>query len=148
MDNCTMDNTLILAQSPAPNSLLTGPNTSHTIILNINDERGNASSCSFEILLTDETPPDLSCPDNQVILVKGCEYELPDYTGLAMIADNCSNFSDIMILQTPPPAMVLENSGIQEITITVTDENSNSIQCSFFLELEIMPPQAPSVFGN
>ena len=83
-----------------------------------------------------------------MILVKGCEYELPDYTGLAMIADNCSNFSDIMILQTPPPAMVLENSGIQEITITVTDENSNSIQCSFFLELEIMPPQAPSVFGN
>jgi len=148
MDNCTPDNALLLTQSPTPNTLLTGPNTTHNIILNITDESGNTNSCSFEVLLKDETPPDLSCPDNEEILVKGCEYELPDYTSLAMIADNCSNFSDITILQIPPQGMILENSGIQEITLTVTDENGNSVQCSFFLELEIMVPEAPSVFGN
>ena len=148
MDNCTMDNTLILTQSPAPNSLLTGPNTTHDIILNITDESSNTNSCSFEVLLQDETPPDLSCPDNEMILIKGCDYELPDYRNLAMIADNCSSFSAINILQVPPPGIILENSGIQEITLTVTDENGNSIQCSFFLELEIMTPEAPSIFGN
>ena len=148
MDNCTMDNTLILTQSPAPNSLLTGPNTTHDIILNITDESGNTNTCSFEVLLQDERPPDLSCPDNEIILIKGCEYELPDYRNLAMVADNCSSFSAINILQVPPSGMILENSGIQEITLTVSDENGNSIQCSFFLELEIMTPEAPSVFGN
>ena len=148
MDNCTLENTLVLSQSPAPNTLLTGPNTFHTVVLSINDESGNSSDCSFEILLKDEIAPDLNCPDNEMILVKGCAYELPDYTGQAMIADNCSSYAAINILQIPPAGIILENSGIQEITLTITDENSNSIQCSFFLELEIMVPEAPSVFGN
>ncbi len=147
-DNCTLPNGLVLSQSPAPNTLLTGLNTSHTILISVSDESGNSSECSFEVLLEDEMTPDLVCPDNEMIGVNGCEYELPDYTGLAMTADNCSSNVAINIVQVPPAGMILEISGVQEITLTVTDENGNTTQCSFFIELEIMPPEAPSVFGN
>ena len=138
----------MITQSPTAGAVFTGINTIHTIVLTAEDESGNAEMCSFQIQLIDEIPPSITCPNNQLAMVNGCDYRLPDFSTEAIIADNCSAPANIMITQSPMPDIVFTDTGIYEITLTATDESGNSSQCSFFVELEIAFPALPSIFGN
>ncbi len=147
-DNCTTPNNLLTTQTPTAGTVFTGANTIHTITLTTEDESGNSESCTFQIQLKDELPPLLVCPDNQMSLVNGCEYVLPDFFTDLSVSDNCSNNAAITILQNPPPSTIIEDTGVHEIILTAIDENGNSSQCSFFIELDISFPVLPTVFGN
>ena len=147
-DNCTNPSSLMITQSPIAGTVFTGINTIHTIVLTAEDESGNTEVCSFLIQIIDEIAPSITCPDNQLAMVNGCDYRLPDFSTQAMIADNCSAPSNIMVTQSPMTDTLFTETGIHEITLTATDESGNSSQCSFFIELEIAFPPLPSIFGN
>ncbi|MDO6761880.1 HYR domain-containing protein, partial [Tamlana sp. 2_MG-2023] len=75
-----------------------------------------------------ETPdtedPVIDCPANQ-ILASG--EVLPDYTALASVTDNC----DSCIVITQSPVEGSEYIVGMTVTLTATDKNGNSVDCSF-----------------
>jgi len=137
-----------ITQTPASGTLLSAANTLETITLTATDNSGNQEMCSFVIQLIDDIPPTLTCPDNQMIFVNGCDYVVPDFAVDAIYSDNCSPNSSITIIQNPVPTTILADMGIQEISLMAIDENGNSVECTFQIELEFMFPAVPTVFGN
>ncbi|MBU2949602.1 FG-GAP repeat protein, partial [Tamlana agarivorans] len=78
----------------------------------------------------DTEDPIIDCPANQ-ILASG--ELLPDYTTLASVTDNC----DSCIVITQVPAVGSAYTPGMTITLTATDKNGNSINCSFTVDEDI-----------
>ena len=75
----------------------------------------------------DNIDPTITCPGNQIVSYdNGCQFNLQDYTGMAVATDNCSGLS---ITQSPLPGTVLNASS--SVTLTVTDGSGNTNSCSF-----------------
>ncbi|MFN8863408.1 MAG: HYR domain-containing protein, partial [Flavobacteriales bacterium] len=122
-DNC--DASLTITQSPAAGTLITGTTT---ITLTATDDAGNSTSCTFQVIPTDQTPPAITCPaDQTVAFTASCNFTLPDYTGLASAADNCD--AGLTITQSPAAGTVI--TGSTTITLTATDDGGNSTSCTF-----------------
>lgn len=124
LDNC---GGATLSQSPAVGTMVSNQ---ETIRITAEDDFGNISICSFEIILEDNIAPSLTCIGNQVGLFDAnCQYQLPNYTGQAFSADNC----DLTPTITQSPASGTLVSGASVITLTSTDDSGNAISCSFNL---------------
>lgn len=137
-DNCSSSGQITVSQQPAPATVLTGTGTSRTVSLTAEDEAGNTATCSFLITVQDTTPPTLACPSNQLLSVDGaCPVSLPDYTQNATADDNCSDGANITLSQSPSPGTSFSGDGtIVSVTITATDEEGNSVDCTFSVELD------------
>lgn len=73
------------------------------------------------------------CPSDQTeSLSTDCDFELPDYTGLATVSDNCT--APLVVLQTPAPGTVISSD--QVITLSTLDESGNYAECDFTVYLE------------
>lgn len=124
------------------NSGLSGCNGTGALIRTwtATDDCGNSSSCSQIILVVDNTPPVLICPDNTNAVCM--EPNGPSVTGMATAADNCS----------VAPAIVYEddNSGVMNCTgvlvrtWTAMDDCGNASACTQLIT--ILPP--PCTFTN
>ncbi|MDX2360485.1 MAG: HYR domain-containing protein [Crocinitomicaceae bacterium] len=127
-DNCTAAISIAYTQSPVAGTLL-GIGV-HTITVNAFDATGNTSSCTFDITVEDQTIPTITCPSNQNVIVDAsCQGLLVDYTGMATPADNCTSIGNLIVTQVPSSGTTI--SGTTLITLTVTDENSNTANCVF-----------------
>jgi len=126
-----------VTQSPEAGTVLTpGPTL---VTLTATDEAGNTGSCSFTITVQDNISPNITCPSNDLIFVDAaCETSLPDYTSLASVDDNCS----ATLNQAPSPGTVI-STGITEVTLTATDVQGNSSQCTF--QVNVQDNAAPNV---
>ena len=104
----------------------------------LTDESGEVT-CTYFIEIFDMENPTISCPDTQSINVdENCEAILPDYTSMAVSNDNCGGNT---IVQMPTPGTTISEVGTESITLTVTDENGNSSNCSFTVQkLDNIPP--------
>jgi Secretion system C-terminal sorting domain/HYR domain len=123
----------IITQTPAPGSVISATTT---LTLTTTDFSGNSSSCNFDVILADTTPPVLSCPINQNESVDaGCMFTIPDYSNLATATDNCGN---ITFTQTPPPGTIVA-IGTTAITLDVSD-GTNSTSCNFNIIVEDTTP--------
>lgn len=134
-DNC--DASVTLTQSPAAGSVITGATT---ITLTGTDDAGNSTSCTFQVIPTDQTSPGIICPGNQTVAFdSSCSFELPDYTGLAIASDNCDAL--LTITQSPAPGTIV--SGTITVTLTDTDDAGNTGMCTF----QVIPidPTPPSI---
>jgi len=143
-DNCTDPAFITVTQSPMPGTLFTGENTVEEITLTAEDENGNSISCSFNLTLVDNTPPTISCPPTQDIMVGvDCQFTLPDYRGLATTADNCGD-ATLMITQSPSPDTIINDLNTTiVVTLTVMDVSGNSTSCDFFVQtVSDSPPPA------
>jgi len=122
-DSC--DASPVITQSPVPGTIISGPTT---IVLTATDATGNASSCAFDVLLTDSIAPVVVCPGNQnEFFDTSCQFELPDYTGLASASDSCD--ASPVIVQSPAVGtMIAANT---TITLTGIDATGNSSSCTF-----------------
>jgi len=126
-DNCGTTN---YSQVPIEGTLITA---STQVTVTIDDGNGNSSTCSFFVNPSDNTAPILICPGNQFEnLDENCQFELPDYGELALVADNCA--SNMSVAQFPPAGTVIV--GETTITLSVEDDNGNSTECSFVVILE------------
>jgi len=99
------------------------------VTITVTDEYGNSAQCTFDVNTDDNTDPVINtCVGNkEVILDASCNYTLPDYTGDAALSiTECSTYE---VTQSPAPGTVIQDT--TTVTITVTDEYGNSVQCTF-----------------
>ncbi|MFZ6053482.1 HYR domain-containing protein, partial [Halocola ammonii] len=132
-DNC--DPGVVVTQSPAVGTVLSGEGTIQVIVLTATDASGNSSDCSFTITLIDDIDPTITCPaDFDEATDANCEFSIPDYTSLGTATDNCD--ADVTITQSPAVGNVLSGEGTtQTITLTATDNAGNTSDCSFVITL-------------
>lgn len=121
-DNCS---TPVVSQIPAPGTTVSA-NT--TIQLTATDNNENSASCSFDMILEDNTNPTLACPGNQTApAASGCDAVLSDYISLAIVSDNC----DLSPTLSQSPVSGTNISITTTVTITALDDDGNQTQCSF-----------------
>lgn len=66
-DNCTDTASIILTQSPAVGTEITGHNTIQSVTITATDASGNFNSCSFNVTLIDNIDPAISCVVDQIV---------------------------------------------------------------------------------
>ncbi len=122
-DNCPGET---VTQVPAPGTNV-GIGTTN-IVLTVTDGAGNTANCNFDVVVSDNTNPTITCPGNQVGSVDAsCNFSLPDYTSLATAADNCPGET---VTQVPAPGTNV-GAGTTNIVLTVTDGAGNTANCNF-----------------
>ena len=85
----------------------------------------------------DTTPPALTCPGTQTLVIAGASAPLPDYTDLATADDACGT---PVLTQSPATGAVQSGSGPLTVMITAADAAGNSASCSFTVEkIESVP---------
>ncbi|WP_064965719.1 T9SS type B sorting domain-containing protein [Tenacibaculum ovolyticum] len=134
-DNCTA--AVMITQSPAVGTIVTADTT---ITLTADDGNGNTTDCTFDVIITDNIPPAITCPANQTAnFDTNCQYTLLDYTGLATATDNCN--PSIMITQSPAVGTIVTTD--TTITLTADDGHGNTTDCTF--DVIITDNIAPSI---
>jgi len=131
-DNC--DLTLDIDQSPVAGTIVAGTST---VTMTITDDAGNVTTCTFSVIVEDNTAPTIVTCANDVTEQVGasCSFTMPSYTGLVLATDNCD--PNLTYTQSPVAGTILFGFGTtQLVTITVTDDNGNSTDCSFVITLD------------
>lgn len=134
-DNCGFE-ALLISQSPQSGTAI----SQNTIItITVADEAGNENQCDFELLITDQTRPEISCIDNQVVYMdEQCQAILPDYTSLIEFSDEC--VQSLEIEQIPSAGQIITDES--DIEIVVRDSFGNTTNCLFKVEpLDTIAPQ-------
>jgi gliding motility-associated-like protein len=123
-DNCS--NSFIYTQDPPIGMLVNEPSS---IVIRATDSAGNSTECTFELTLSDTTPPAIDdCPAaREEPLNDDCQITLTDYRSLVELSDNC--YSTISITQSPPVGFTADAPIV--VTLEATDGNGNSSSCSF-----------------
>ncbi|MBE2206226.1 MAG: T9SS type A sorting domain-containing protein [Saprospiraceae bacterium] len=120
-----------MTQSPAIGATVSGAG-SMTVTLTVTDINGLTNSCDFTVNKVDQTPPSITCPDAQILVLDVNDMAtLPDYTGLAVAADNCGIQS---VTQSPTSGTVVSDQGNLTVTLTVTDVNGLTNTCQFMVQ--------------
>jgi hypothetical protein len=123
-DNCSSVTTE--SQSIAAGSPLTGLGSLNPITFTAADATGNEDSCSFVMVLMDNTPPTMNCPSVDFTpAVLDCN-PMVNFTAPAIL-DNCSN-SIVTSTHAPGDQFPV---GSTTVTYTATDLLGNSATCSF-----------------
>jgi len=134
-DNCGVQN---VTQSPIPGTTVSGTGNM-TVTLTVTDLNGNDTECTFTVTKVDQTPPTITCPATQtLVLGANCTATLPDYTSLASTGDNCGVQG---VTQSPTVGTLVSNAGNMTVTLTVTDINGNNTECTFTVtKVDNTPP--------
>jgi gliding motility-associated-like protein len=135
-DNCEAPVDLIMTQSPAPGTALSGDGTMQAVVLTVDDGNGNTSTCEFTVTVEDDTQPVfVTCAENDTVSANNaCEFIIGDYTGEVIVTDNCGNASTITLTQNPAPGSTV--SGTTTVIITAEDQNGVTNTCSFVVVVE------------
>jgi hypothetical protein len=131
-------NILSITQSPAAGMNVSGSGNL-MVTLTATDVNNNTAQCTFTVVKVDNTAPSIICPSTQTLaLGANCSATLPNYTLLATTGDNCSVFS---VTQSPALGTAVSNAGNMTLSLTVTDLNNNTSQCSFtVIKADNTPP--------
>lgn len=110
-----------------------------------NDSSGNSASCSFNVLVRDTTPPDITAcaPSQNLGALNDCRAVLPSYVDMVLATDA----SPIVIQQNPAPGAAL-GIGTHLITFTALDGWGNFATCSAQVTVRDMLPPSISTLPN
>jgi photosystem II stability/assembly factor-like uncharacterized protein len=76
----------------------------------------------------DQTAPTIACPDPQsVSLDANCAFQLPDFSALATVSDNCD--PSPAMTQSPAPGTAIGEATL--ITLVAADWEGNAAECQF-----------------
>jgi len=130
-DNCTAAGSITITQSPIAGTVVSGTGTT-VVTLTATDAAGNSSTCTFNVVTVDQTPPTITCPANQTIALNAsCTATLPSYISSAVVTDNCTASGFIVIDQSPAAGTTLTGPGTTVVTLTATDASGNVSSCTF-----------------
>ncbi len=118
-DNCGL---ITISQSPVPFTVITAD---QVITLTADDGNGNTSTCTFNVLVTDNLAPTTVCQDVTIYLdgAGNTSIVAADIDGGS--TDNCGTVT----LSTSTTAFTCADLGANNVTLTVTDGNSNIDSC-------------------
>ena len=103
------------------------------------DDSGNSSTCSFNVTVTEEGPPLISCPEDiQVENDPDACSALVNYD-LPTASDDCGDVSLTLISGFAPNESF--PLGLTTVTYEAEDEQGNTAFCSF--DVEVIDAQAP-----
>ena len=126
-DNCGMP---LLSVSPSTFTCAdVGPNP---VILTVTDVNGNSSTCTATVTVEDNVPPVAICQDITVQLDATGNVSI---TGAA-IDGGSTDACGIDTLVASPNAFTCADVGANTVTLTVTDVNGNSSQCTATVTVE------------
>lgn len=124
------DATLNITQDPPATDDLA---TDVLVTMTATDGLGNQDECTFWVAPKDGIDPTIVCPADQAVSFNDdCEYVLADYTGLAVVDDNCD--PDLLVTQSPLAGTILDTD--IEVTLTVQDDPGNTANCKFWVKPE------------
>lgn len=135
-DGCSLTTTTLTSGIGSGGTFPLGINTE---TYTVTDAHGNETTCSFNVIVVDNTPPVITCPDNVVVNIgaTGCSaiatYDMPTAT------DNCGN---VTIVQTQGlPSGSVFPSGYNTQKFSATDEAGNVSVCQFtiFIQETVAP---------
>jgi gliding motility-associated-like protein len=106
----------------------------YTVVYQAIDAAGNTSTCSFDIVVTENTPPTIDCPaDISVTNDIGLCGATVTYTP-PVGTDNCPGVSTVLTAGLGSGAFF--PVGTTTETYTVTDGSGNAVSCSFTITVE------------
>jgi len=113
-------------------------NSPITVYMRVTDQAGNAAFCTSQVNLIDNTQPEISCPNDQIVYVDEnfCSGVVPDIIGGVVPVDNCAVL-DTLVQQ--PLAGTLFGSAhgdTFDVILTVIDVQGNIDTCSVTLTLQ------------
>ena len=127
-DACAL--TVVLEQTPAPGSPLSGLGASTTVWIKGTDGGGNADSVSFTATVVDTMAPALTAVADQVQFADAaCSANLADYTGFTTVTDACD--AGPVLSQSPAPGSAL--SRCRQQPNRLADRRRRQRQCRFHL---------------
>jgi hypothetical protein len=120
-DNCTAANNLVITQSPAAGTVLTGSGNT-TVTFTVTDASGNHATCSFVVTRADQTAPVIACMPNKTIACDAAlTFDMPTAT------DNCGQATITVVSNTSTD----NGSAIVYVrTWMATDAAGNTSTCS------------------
>ncbi len=124
-DNCTLANDIIISQSPAAGTAVSGVGTTQ-VTLTATDASGNFTNCTFSVNRVDDILPTITCPENITVYVDAgmCTATIASL-GTPITADNCS----IATVTNNHPSTTY-TLGTMNVTWTVTDASGNITTCT------------------
>ena len=106
------------------------PAGSTTVVYTATDESGNSTTCSFQVTVSEEEPPTLSCPPDvnttthPGVCTADLSIELPE------ALDNCGIPGVINDFNGAGDASGLYSSGVTTVLWTATDDAGNTATCT------------------
>ncbi len=137
---------------PNPQVLANFPIGTTTITYTAIDGQGNSAVCAFDVVVTDNQQPMVTCPPDQVLPSTCPDAVVPNYLNNSQVMDNCQ--TDLVLSQLPLPGTSLATllGGMPmvddtfDVTITVEDSNPlNTVTCVFTVTLEDGQAPIPAV---
>ncbi|MDB5251460.1 MAG: hypothetical protein JWP27_629, partial [Flaviaesturariibacter sp.] len=101
----------------------------YTIHWTYSDGSGNTTTQNQTVIVSDVTPPTITCPSNKVLA--SCTGTLPNYTSAAVVSDNCTPAGSIIVTQSPAAGTPIAAGTTTTVTLTATDAAGKSSTCSF-----------------
>ena len=143
-DNCTASANIIVTQSPAVGTTISGIGTVQTVTMTAEDEAGNTSVCTFDITLSDTMSPDIVCSLGTISgsTTSNCEFTVPDYSSEVSATDNCYTAGSLTYSQDVAIGSTL-NPGVYTIVMTVEDPDGNSSSCG--ISVEVIDTESPVI---
>ena len=94
-------------------------------------DTGEDYSCTVNVTVVDVGEPLIICPFGVQTreIPAGGVYELPDFSEVYSISDNCSDYEDLVFTQDPLPGTEYTEEGDYEIVLTATDIYNNTETC-------------------
>ncbi len=136
VDNCSPSDSMTFFQVPASGTFIT---VATNISVYVIDESGNVNSCFTHVGIIDTVAPTITCPPTQTVSSNsGCNHTLNDFTGLAIMADDCST---LFTLSQIPAIGSTVAADTHLITLIGQDQSGNAANCVFTaIILENTPP--------
>ncbi|MCZ4409866.1 HYR domain-containing protein [Cryomorphaceae bacterium 1068] len=130
IDNCPGGT---ITQTGGPASGSTFPVGSTTIEFTAEDASGVQSICTFDVIITDDEDPVITCPDDiEITILSGACDTIVDYP-LPTATDNCTDVI-IGLVNGPAPGATL-TAGFYTVTIGAQDDAGNNSTCSFTIDI-------------
>ncbi len=162
-DNCTSDGSIIIAQSPAAGTVLTGGhNSTQLVTITATDASGNLANCSFTVTVKDTELPAISgtaTSGNKTSYLNQCYYTVSgNEFDPTVTTDNCgvlkrtysiNGASEVGTNSSTTMAGVQLSKGINNIVWKAYDINGNTNTWSFAIDVkDLQNPQFTNCPGN
>lgn len=117
------------------------PSGTNTITFRARDAASvfNQVFCSFDVIVSDDIPPTITCPANQTLTGTGFGCSVQAGFSLPNTNDNCAGVNLTQSLGFPSGSFFPE--GLTTNVFIATDNAGNTVSCSFFIEVNCnLPP--------